>query len=221
MQESFPTPRSSLPLASYPTNDHSTKPSHKPSPFTRDSSKTITIGLTSAGLCIIAGSLLLVFVYLVGQGVLPAGTTSAGNTQLTNTAKINQTATATYLSKPTVPSITPTPTLPGQNLLDMSVLSNDFNNIQPLTDFKVSQIIYVVLTLHPGGTSHAVCLNWFLNDLSVKKFAFKVDPTSGYKYYSYTTMLTTGSGYVEISLASTTDCTDDILAKKLYFTVSM
>jgi len=157
----------------------------------------------------------------VGQGSSPAGTTSPGNTQLANTVKINQTATATYLSKPTVPPITPTPTLPGQDLLDMSVLSNDFNNIQPLTDFKVNQTIYVVLTLHPGGTSHEVCLNWFLNDLLVKKFAFAVDPTSNYHYYSYTTMLTTGSGYVEISLASTTACSDDILAKKLYFTVSL
>src|SRR5262249_50197342 len=81
MPESFPTPRSSLPSASYPTNDPPIRPSYKPSPSTRGSSKTTTIGLTSAGLCIIAGSLLLVFVYLVGQGFLPAGTTSPGNTQ--------------------------------------------------------------------------------------------------------------------------------------------
>lgn len=224
LQSSFPPPSPSSPLDSYPTHDlpnRSRQPNaHKPSSSLQSRSKTTTIGLTSAGLCIFAGSLLLVFVYLVGQGFLPTAAAPTSSIQQADIVKANQTATATYLSKSSSPAITPTPTLPGQGLLDISVLSSDLNGMQPSTDFKVNQTIYVVLTLHPGGNSHAVCLDWYLNNQLVKPFGFEVDPTSNDDYYSYTTMLTAGSGHVDISLASTTACIDPILAKKLNFTVS-
>jgi hypothetical protein len=224
MQATFPRPSSS-PTA-YPTNNPPNKYGQPHlSSRTRSSSKITRIGLTSAGLCIIAGSLLLVFVYLVGQGFLPAETTTTSNTQLSNTVKANQTATATHLSTPTPLPITPTPTLPGQSLLDTSVLASAFNEqtgqiIQQATDFRVNQKIYVILGLRSGGNSHAVCLDWYLNDQAVNKFAFEVNPASNFHYYSYTTMPTTGSGRVEISLASTTACADAIMARKLRFTVS-
>lgn len=224
LQSSFPLSSPSSPLDSYPTHNlpnRSRQPNpHKPSSSAQSHSKITTIGLTSAGLCIVAGSLLLVFVYLVGQGFLPPGAAPTSNIPQANIVKANQTATATYLSKPSSPAITPTPTLPGQGLLDISVLSNDLNGLQPATDFKVNQTIYVVLSLHPGGNSHAICLDWYLNDQSVKKFGFEVDPTSTDHYYSYTIMVTTGNGHVDISLASTKACIDTILAKKLNFTVS-
>jgi hypothetical protein len=222
---SEPAPQANMP-APYPANNlpdrSGQSPARKPYPSTPGTSKTTIIGFTSAGLCIFAGTLLLFFVYLIGQGFLPAGTTPTSDTQLSNMVKANQTATVTYHSKPSTPPITPTPTLPGQGLLDIAVLSNDFNGTQPLTDFKVNQTIYVVLSLHPGSNSRAICLNWYLNDQLVKNFAFDViNPTYNYHYYSYTTMPTTGSGRVDISLASTTTaCTDAIMAKKLAFTVT-
>jgi hypothetical protein len=228
MQASFPMPSPPSPLVSNPANN---PPNRSGQPLannsylsTRDNSKTIRIGLTTAGLCIIMGSLLLGFVYLVGQGFLPAGgTTTVRDTHTTLGG--NQTATATHNSTPTPLPVTPTPTLPSQGLLDTSVLASVFNEqtgqiIQTATSFKVNQKIYIVLRLHPGTNSHAVCLNWYLNDQSVNKFPLEVDPYSNYNYYSYTMMSTTGNGYVEISLASTTACTDAIVAKKLPFTIS-
>jgi hypothetical protein len=221
MQANFPRPSS--PPVFYPTNN---LPNRSGGPLAdrssaQSSTKITRIGLTSAGLCIIAGSLLLIFVYLLGQGFIPiGGTSSISEAQLTSTARANQTATAIQLSTPTPLPTTPTPTLPGQSLLSTAVLSDDFNVIQPLTDFKVNEKIYVVLSLNAGGNSRAVCLNWYLNDQSVNKFAFEIDPTGSYNYYSYTIMTITGRGRVDISLASTTACTDAIMAKKLNFTVS-
>jgi hypothetical protein len=184
------------------------------------------MGFTIAGLCITAGTLLLVFVLLIGQGFLGGDNTSipASNTQQPNTVRSNQTASATQTPTPTTPQITPTPTLPGQGLLDTSVLSSDFNEqtgqvIQETTSFQVNQKIYVILSLHPGGTSRAVCLNWYLNGSLVNLYPFEVDPASNYKYYSYTMMHAAGNGRLDISLASTTACTDAILAQKLDFTV--
>jgi hypothetical protein len=227
---SEPAPQANMP-APYPTNNLPNRsgqpPARKPRigaspirPSTPGSSKTTIIGFTSAGLCIFAGTLLLVFVYLIGQGFSSAGTTTTSDTQPLNAVKANQTATASHHSNPSTPLITPTPTLPGQGLLDLSVLSNDLNGTQPSTDFKVNRTIYVVLSLHPGDTSRAVCLNWYLNDQLIKNFAFDVNPTYNYHYYSYTTIPTTGSGRVDISLASTTACTDAIMTKKLAFTVT-
>jgi hypothetical protein len=220
---SEPAPQANMPAPS-PTNnlpDRSGQtPARKSYPSKPATSKTTIIGFTSAGLCIFAATLLLVFVYLIGQGFLPAGTTPTSDTQLSNTVKANQTATVSHPSKPSTPSITPTPTLPGQGLLDIAVLSNDLNGTQPLTDFKANQTIYVVLSLHSSGNSHAVCLNWYLNNQLVKDFAFDVIPAYNYRYYSYTTMSTTGNGRVDISLASTTACNDAIMAKKLAFTVT-
>jgi hypothetical protein len=184
------------------------------------------MGFTIAGLCIIAGSLLLVFVYLIEQGLLLGGrTTTLSDIQPSSTARPSQTVTVTQTPPPSTPSVTPTPTLPGQGLLDTSVLSDNFNEqtgqiLQQSTDFKVNQKIYVILSLHPGGNSHLVCLNWYLNDLSVNTFAFQVNPAFNYKYYSYAVMSTSGKGRVDISLASTTTCTDAVLAQELSFTVS-
>jgi hypothetical protein len=115
--------------------------------------------------------------------------------------------------------------LPAQSLLASAVLASNFNEqtgqiLQQSTDFKVNQKIYVVLSLRPRGDSHAACLNWYLNNLLVNKFAFEVNPASNYNYYSYAIMSTTGNGRVEISLASTTDCADALLAQKLNFTVT-
>ena len=182
------------------------------------------MGFTIAGLCIIAGSLLLVLVYLVGQDFSQAdGTPTTSKSQQSSPVRADQSAPTIHTPIPTTPPITPTPTLPGQGLLDTAVLSNNFNEqtgIQQSTTFRVNQRIYVILNLHPGGRSHAICLNWHLNNKLVNKFAFEVNPASNYNYYSYAVMTATGNGYVDISLASTTACTDAILAQKLGFTLS-
>jgi hypothetical protein len=184
------------------------------------------MGFTIAGLCIIAGSFLLIFVYLIGQGFLPGGETrTLSETEQSSTARANQTATAIHAPTSTIPPITVTPTLPGQDLLETSVLASNFNEqtgqiIQEATDFKTNQKIYVVFRLHPEGTKHAACLKWYLDDQLVNQFAFDVNPAYNYNYYSYTSMPTAGSGRVDISLASTTGCSNAILAQKLSFTVS-
>ena len=182
-----------------------------PSPQKRLPSKRLSL--------LIGGILGLVFVYFIGQAFLLGinTSTSSGNTQQPTTTKSDQTATTS--------PVTPTPTLPGQDLLDTSVLSNSFNEqtgqvLQQSTDFKVNQKIYVILSLHPGGNSHLVCLDWYLNDLSVNKLAFQINPAFNYKYYSYAIMSATGKGHVDILLTSTTACTDAILAQELTFTVN-
>jgi hypothetical protein len=224
------TSSSSSPPVSYPTNNLPTRPepllARKPYSSAQSSAKRTRMGFTIAGLCIIAGSLLLVFVYLIEQGVLPGGrTTTLSAIQPSSTARLDQTAIVTQTPPSSTPATTPTPTLPGQDLLDTSVLSSSFNEqtgqiLQQSTDFKVNQKIYVIFSLHPGGNSHLVCLDWYLNDLSVNKLAFQVNPAYNYKYYSFAFMSTSGKGHVDISLASTTTCTDAILAQKLSFTVS-
>jgi hypothetical protein len=225
MQVASPTPSPSSSPISYPINNllNRLEPpfAHKSDPSTRDSSKTTRIGLTAAGLCIMVGSLLLILVYLVGQGVLPSGeTTTISNAQQTNTAKLAQTATVTQAPTSTIPPVTPTPVLPGQNLLNSSVLSNDFNNPQSSTDFKVNQKIYAILSLRVSSNTHTVCLNWYLNNQLVNAYSSEVNPASNYKYYYWATMQTPGNGYVSISLSSTMSCTNAVLAQKLNFTVS-
>lgn len=206
----------------YPTNDtyHSPgqPPVRNPHPSARNRSERTRIGFTIAGLCIITGSLLLVFVYFMGQGFLPDSNTS--NPQPLTTVGSSQTATVTQVTPSPTPPVTPTPILPGQSLLDTSMLSRDFKQIQPSTAFKVNQKIFVILTLHPGGHSHAVCLSWYLNNRPVNNFAFEVNPAANYNYYSYTIMPTPGKGSVDISLASTTACADEIMAQTLSFTVT-
>jgi hypothetical protein len=215
--------------APYPVNNQPNRSGqllgHKPSSSTRSRSKTTAIGLTSAGLCIVAGSVLLIFVYLVGQGLLPVGATPASDTQLSNAVKANQTATAMYRSTPTTPAITPTPTLPGQGLLDTAVLSNNFDQqtgqiLQQSTSFQVDQTIYLVFTMHPGGSSHTACVNWYLNDQLMNPSSQAVGSASNIKYFFYTIMHTPGHGHIDILLSSTTVCSDAILAKRLLFTVS-
>jgi hypothetical protein len=225
MQAAFSIPSPSSSPTSYPTNNFPNRSeppfAHKPDSSTRDSSKTTRIGLTAAGLCIMVGSLLLILVYLVGQGVLPGGeTTTLSVDQQTSTARATQAASVTQAPTSTIPPLTPTPTWPGQNLLNSSVLSNDFNNPQSLTDFKVNQKIYAVLSLRAGSTTHTVCLNWYLNNQLVNAYSSEVNPASNYKYYYWATMQTPGSGYVGVSLASTMSCSNAVLAQKLNFTVT-
>src|SRR5579864_4472103 len=148
----------SLPPVSYQNNtlpDRS-EPllARKPYAPAQSHSKRTRMGFTIAGLCIITGSLLLIFVYLIAQGLLPGSrTTTLSDTQQSNTVRLSQTPTAIQTSASSTPSVTPTPTLPGQSLLDTSVLSNNFNEqtgqiLQQSTNFKVSQKIYVILSLH-------------------------------------------------------------------------
>jgi hypothetical protein len=226
----FPMADSSPLPPSYATNTMQNRQGQpfprNPYPATRGRSKTTRIGFTVAGLCILAGGFLLTFVYFIGQGLLPDGgaATTANTTQPSITAVAHSQPTPTIVPTPTTTAVTQTPTLPGQNLLDTSVLGTGVNPqtgqiVQQSTSFQVNQKIYVVLSLHPGGNIHTVCLNWYLNDQSVNTFSFEVNPASNYNYYSYASIGTAGNGRVEISLASTTSCVDATMAQKLSFTV--
>ena len=98
----------------------------------------------------------------------------------------------------------------------------NFNTAQPIqttTTFKVKQRIYVTFAIHPNGKSGAICLYWYLNNHAVTEFPFPVTAAAS-AAYSYAIYGGRGNGYVEIYWASTTACSDRMLAQHVPFTVT-
>ena len=91
--------------------------------------------------------------------------------------------------------------------------------LQLTTTFKVNQKIYVSFNIHPDSKNGAVCLIWYLNNKKVTQFPFSVT-ASARAGYSYAIYGGTGPAYVEIYWASTTTCSDKILAQRVDFTVT-
>ncbi|HEX6482102.1 MAG TPA: hypothetical protein VF043_24930 [Ktedonobacteraceae bacterium] len=185
-------------------------------------SSVTRLGFTVAALCVIAGGLLLVFVYFMATG--PAGTPGGG----VGSASTQQTATSPA-SLPPSPSPTSAPsptatTFPGQQYIDNAQTASAINlkTAQPTqlsTTFMVNQKIYVTFQLHPQGQSGAVCLLWYLDSRQVTGYDF---PVSQYNSatYSYAIYGGTGSGSVEVYWASSTSCADKQLAQRVDFTVT-
>ena len=180
-------------------------------------------GFIVAGLCVITGALILVFVYFMALGLPSTNTTSAY-------AGIPE-ATSTILASPTagVPSPTalPSPTLgtfPAQQYIDNPQMASkvNTNTAQPLktaTTFKVNQKIYVTFNIHPNRKGGAVCLLWYLNSRIVTQYPFAVTASAN-AGFSYAIYGGAGGGYVEIYWASSTACSDKILAERVNFTVT-
>ncbi len=184
--------------------------------------RTSNAGFILAGLCVITGGLILVFVYFMASGLPSTNTTSASMGAPTTTS-------GTLPSATTVPSPTvlPSPTVgafPGQQYIDNAQTASkvNTNTAQPLqttTRFKVNQRIYVTFNIHPNGKSGAVCLLWYLNSRIVTQYPFAVTAAAN-AGYSYAIYGTAGEGYVEIYWASSTTCSDKILAQHVNFTVT-
>ncbi len=181
------------------------------------------LGFVIAGLCVIAGGLLLVFVYFMGL--------SLPQTNSLSVTGITPAATQTVMLSPTAAKATPTsvssPTqgaFPGMQYISDPQMASSVNTAtaQPLrasTTFAVKQKIYVTFDIHPNGRSGAVCLVWYLNNNVVTQFAFAVTTGAG-AGYSYAIYGSAGPSYVQISWASTTACSDSLLAQQVSFTVT-
>jgi hypothetical protein len=173
---------------------------------------------------VITGGLILASVFFFAIGLPSAGTTTANH--VTSVATKNIVAVT-----PTTPILTPTavpsPTagaLVGSQFIDSAQMASTVNTTtaQPLlltTTFKINQKIYVTFNIHPNGKNGAVCLNWYLNNKIVTQFPFGVT-ASAKAGYSYAIYGGTGPAYVEIFWASTTSCSDKILAQHVTFTLT-
>ncbi|HEX6482463.1 MAG TPA: hypothetical protein VF043_26775 [Ktedonobacteraceae bacterium] len=186
-------------------------------------SSAIRLGFTVAALCVIAGGLLLVFVYFMATG--PSGTPNGGvgsaSTQQTTISPTSLPPSPSPTSAPPSPTAT---TFPGQQYIDNAQTASAINlkTAQPIqlsTTFTVNQKIYVTFHLHPQGQSGAACLLWYLNSNQVTTYDFPVTQYSSASY-SYAIYGATGAGAVEVYWASSTSCADKQLAQRLDFTVT-
>ena len=180
-------------------------------------------GFMFAGLCVITGGLILVFVYFAAMGLPSTGTTNAsmGTPAATRNAFPSPTAV------PPSPTVVPSPTVdtyPGQQYIDNAQMASVVNTctaqpLQTTTIFKINRRIYVTFSIHPDGKNGAVCLFWYLNNRNIAQYPFEV--TVGAKAaYSYATYGAPGTANVDIYWASTTACSDKILAQHVNFTVT-
>lgn len=181
------------------------------------------LGFIVATIFVATGALLLVLVYILALGLPMHNTLSA----LTGTPQATRSILPTPTMAASTPTALPTPTtsaFPGQQYIDSPQMASaiNFNTAQPIqttTTFKVNQRIYVTFEIHPNGKSGAICLYWFLNNHTVTQYPFSVTAAAR-AAYSYAIYGGTGNGYVEIYWASTTACSDRILAQHVTFTVT-
>jgi hypothetical protein len=180
------------------------------------------LGFIIAGLCILAGSLILIFVYFSATG-LPGGG-SSNSPATTTVGSTSHASTSTSTTTPTaIPTRTAT-TFPGQQNIDNAQTSAavDQNTLQPsqfTATFKTGQNIYISFQVHPNGHAGAVCIIWYLNSKSVTNISLPMSATSK-RSYAYAIYGGTGPAYVELYWASSTQCTDKVLAQHVNFTVT-
>ncbi|HLL79421.1 MAG TPA: hypothetical protein VKT25_07980 [Ktedonobacteraceae bacterium] len=171
------------------------------------------LGFIVAGLCIVTGALLLVFVYFMavdGQGN-PSGSASS----ITPAAS---SPTVAASPSPTTPSPTAT-TYPGQQYIDNAQMSSSPPPLQASTTFKTGQKIYVAFHLHPHGQKGVVCLTWYLNGQKATAYNFPVG-SGETSTYAFAIFGQTGPGYVQLYWASDTSCSNEQLAQSVNFTVT-
>ncbi|WP_052887833.1 hypothetical protein [Thermogemmatispora carboxidivorans] len=190
-----------------------TAPAHRPG--------HVRLGFFASAACLVTAAIILLFVWFMATNMLvnPNGSSASLQNAVTATASIKGSATP-LASATASPSAT---ALPGQSYIDQPQLASAVNTqtgqpTQVMTTFKTNQAIYVTFALHPHGQAGAVCVYWYLNGNSVTNFAFPVRPYSqtGYSYAIYGQP---GTGSVDLYWASTTQCTDRVLAQHVTFTV--
>ena len=174
------------------------------------------IGFLVAGLCIVSGALLLVFVYFMAIG--------AGNNTSGNSSGVTQTVPSPTrgASPTTAPSPTAT-TYPGSQYLSNaqtnSTPPSGSQPGQPATTFKVNQQFYLSFNVHTGGQNGEVCLIWYLNGKQAftSKFALGANTRFSYAYVIYGS---SGPAYVELYWASNASCANQVLAQRVNFTIT-
>ncbi len=181
-------------------------------------SRNTKLGFVVAGLCVLAGGMLLIFVYFLAIG-LPGSNSNntAATTRTPNVSTPTTAPTATAALSPT------TPIYPGQQYINNAQMAStvDPKSLQPgqlTTTFKTGQNIYVAFQVHPPQ-SGAACLTWYLNGSQVAHYSFQISANSKLSY-AFSVYSRTGPAYVEIYWASTTQCTDQVLAQHVEFTVT-
>jgi hypothetical protein len=177
-------------------------------------------GFTIAGLCLISGALLLVFVYFMSIGLLSRPT----NNQAANSSTATKAATPTVLPSPS-PIVSPTPNFPGQQYITNVQMASAINTttaqtITPTTTFQVGQRMYVTFLVHTMGASGGVCLLWYINNTLFTSYDFSVP--SDTSAYSYAASRTAGTGNVEIYWTTRASCLDPnkVLGQRVSFTVT-
>lgn len=187
--------------------------------------RTNNIGFVMAGLCVFAGGLILIFVYFMALGLPSSNSTnSTASTGITTTPQANANLPTAVTASPTVAL---SPTMSGNlgaQYIDNPQMASSVNistaqPTQATTTFKPQQKIYVTFNIHPNGKFGAVCLYWYLNNKYITQYPFAVTPNdkAGYSYAIYGG---TGPAYVEIYWASSTACSDKILAQHVNFKVT-
>ena len=180
------------------------------------------LGFTIAGLFLICGALILVFVYFLAAGL------NATSSQASFTST-KPTSVPTAQPSPTV-AVSPTPTFPGQQYVSNAQMANkiDTATAQPTTlatTFTAGERIYVTFNVHtPNNGAGGVCLLWYLNGQMLPGSAFAFPVTSSTSAYSYSVINTAGAGMVEIYWTASTQpsCSDPnkVLGTRLQFTVT-
>ncbi len=214
MQAAFFTPMPATPqLAPF------SSPSPVLPPHRRMGKRSPRLGFTLAGLFLVAGALILVFVYVISLGLVRP-TTAAQTTQ-----QVKHLVTPTSITSLS-PAVTPTPTFPGQQYIDNGQMASAVNTATaqtttPATSFAVNQRIYVTFQVHPNGNSGGVCLLWYINSQQFSLYAFPVG-TSATLAYSYAKVANPGAGYVEIYWSGHASCSDPskLLGQRVNFTVT-
>ncbi len=181
------------------------------------------IGFTTAGICLIAGALILTLVSIMAQSLLSSNTWSPQLTRI----NARDTRPGTTGPSPTLPTPTPIESFPAAQYITNARMASVVNEntaqvLQYATNFATTQKIYVTFALNTGAQGGAVCFRWYLNNQYLKGFdyAFGVEKNLFYNSFSYARMATPGTGYVEVYWASTVACTDKLLAQHVTFTVS-
>ncbi|HEY6541553.1 MAG TPA: hypothetical protein VIZ18_11470 [Ktedonobacteraceae bacterium] len=175
-------------------------------------------GFLMAGVCVCVGGLLLVLVYFLAMG--QSGDSPTASSTPTRTA-----ATSTAAVTPS-PAGSPSPaatSYPGQQYITNAQLSSVQPSASqpaaPATTFKVHTTLYVVFNINSGGQAGAICLKWYMNGQHSFDFAFPVGAHTTASYGEAMFALP-GSGYVELYWASSKDCTDEMLAQHVDFTIT-
>ncbi len=165
------------------------------------------IGLIVAGLCVFTGALILILVYFMAMGLS------------SNTSGMDPGTSPTLNASPTATN------LPGEQFIDgaQTASSIDFKTAkatEPTSTFNVNQKIYVIFHLHSVEQTGAVCLLWYLNGRKIEHAQFSVSTNSRRESYSYAIYKKSGAGLVDIYWASSTDCSDKLLAQQVNFNVA-
>lgn len=197
----------------------------------RPPARSPRLALTVAGLCVFAGAIILILVFILTSALPPTSSNDQAQQKPTATSAPQQTATdATPTADPTeeetaTPTATPTDTAtyPASQYIDKAQMANSLDEktakvTQPGDKFKVGDKMYVAFALHPGK-SGTVCLSWYINSAKFSDYEFDTDGTA-LPAYSYSITHATGPGYVEIYWANSKSCSDKQLAQKVKFTVS-